>query len=93
MTARRCWNCGGSTFHTDLDGEYFCMICGRQALPPMSMADAARLGGVSMRTLKRWVDAGYVAGDPPMGSRRGAHGGRRRRAAPSGSVLQHQGIL
>ena len=70
MTARRCWNCGGSTFHTDLDGELFCMICGRQALPAMSMADAARLGGVSLRTVKRWVDAGQVAGAPPTGSGR-----------------------
>ena len=68
MTARRCWHCGGSAFHTDLDGERHCRVCGRQALPPMSMADAARLGGVSLRTVKRWVDAGLVAASPPMGS-------------------------
>ena len=68
MTARRCWHCGGGAFHRDIDGEYFCRVCGRQALPPMSMADAARLGGVSLRTVKRWVDAGLVAASPPMGS-------------------------
>ena len=68
MTARRGWHCGGAAFHTDLDGEYFCRVCGRQALPPMSMADAARLAGVSLRTVKRWVDAGLVAASPAMGS-------------------------
>ena len=68
MTARRCWHCGGAAFHRDIDGEYFCRVCGRQALPPMSMADAARLGGVSLRTVKRWADAGLVAASPPAGS-------------------------
>ena len=65
---RRCWHCGGSTFHRDADGELFCLVCGRQALGLMSMADAARLGGVSLRTVKRWVDAGLVSASPPMGS-------------------------
>ena len=68
MTARRCWHCGGAAFHRDIDGEYFCRVCGRQALPPMSMADAARLGGVSLRTVKRWADAGLVAASPPAGA-------------------------
>ena len=66
--ARRCWNCGGATFHEDADRERFCLVCGRQALPPMPMADAARLGGVSLRTVGRWVTAGLVAADPPTGS-------------------------
>ena len=70
MTARRCWHCGGAAFHRDIDGEYFCRVCGRQALPPMSLADAARLGGVSLRTVKRWADAGLVAASPPTGSGR-----------------------
>lgn len=78
---RRCWHCGGSTFHQDLDGERFCLVCGRQALPPMSMTDAARLGGVSLRTVKRWVDAGLVAASPPMGS------GRPRMADAAGVLL------
>ena len=68
MTGRRCWNCGGSTFHRDEDGEHHCLVCGRPALPPMLMADAARLAGVSLRTVKRWVDTGLVAASPPMGS-------------------------
>ena len=79
--ARLCWNCGGSAFHRDSDGEHFCLVCGRQALPPMSMADAARLGGVSLRTVKRWVDAGLVAASPPMGS------GRPRLADGAGVLL------
>ena len=67
---RRCWNCGEGTFSTDLAGELHCLVCGRQALPPMTMAAAARLGGVSLRTVKRWVDAGLVAASPAMGSGR-----------------------
>ena len=67
---RRCWNCGGSTFHPDIDGEHHCLVCGRQAIPPMTLTEAARLGGVSVRTVKRWADAGLVAASPAMGSGR-----------------------
>ena len=45
------------------------------------MADAARLGGVSVRTVKRWVDAGLVAASPAMGS------GRPRLAGAAGVLL------
>ena len=81
MTARRCWHCGGSTFHRDIDGEHHCRECARTALPDMTMADAARLGGVSLRTVKRWVDAGLVAASPAMGS------GRPRLADGAGVLL------
>ena len=77
MTGRTCWHCGGRTFALYFDAELTCMICGRPPLALMPLADAARLAGISPRTLARWVSTGAVQADPPTGS------GRKRLCDPN----------
>ena len=65
---RRCFHCGGSTF-----GLYWqddvpsCLQCSRPRMPLMKLADAARLVGISPRTVRRWVDGRQIFAEPPTG--------------------------
>ena len=67
MRARRCWYCGSGALRQDIDGDLACMLCARPAVQPMTLADAARLVGVSVRTVRRWVDSRQVLAEPSHG--------------------------
>ncbi len=80
MRARRCWFCGASAVRLNMDGALVCLLCGRTTPDPMPIAHTARLAGVSVRTVARWVASGLVMATPPMGS-------GRARLADAGGVL------
>ena len=62
----------GSRAVASLHGEIKCFLCDWQ--PPsdfvelVPVTDAARRLDVAVRTVRRWIDAGMVQGDPPTGS-------------------------
>ena len=69
----KCQRCGSRAV-SSLHGEIKCFLCDWRPVPPLveliPVTVAATRCEVAVRTVRRWIDAGKVIGDPPTGSGR-----------------------